>query len=97
MKLSNMAFEKEKQKLESKRIEMEGQKYAANQQVEEYRARITELEALKKSLEVLLNVANDQRTDITPLTKHALLLRRKIYKVQVKITKEFFKIRQVEA
>ena len=45
LKLPNMAFEKEKQKLESKITKVEGQKSVANQQAEEYRARITELEA----------------------------------------------------
>ena len=59
MKLSNMAFEKEKQKLEIKITEMEGHKYEANQQVEEYRARIIELEAQKHSLEVILKEANE--------------------------------------
>ena len=35
--------------------------------------------------------------DIKPLREHALLLRGKIYKVHVKLTKEVFKIKQVEA
>ena len=92
-----MAFEKETQKLESKIIEMEGKKYASNQQAEEYGARITEIEASKNSLEVLLKEANDQRTNITPLTKNSLLLMSKIYHVQVNIMEEVFNIRKVEA
>ena len=35
--------------------------------------------------------------DITPLRENALLLRGKIYQVQVKIVEEVFKIKQVEA
>ena len=35
--------------------------------------------------------------DITPLKEHALLLRGKIYQVQVKLIEEVFKIKQVEA
>ena len=55
------------------------------------------MEAHKSSLEVLLKVANEQRTDIVPLTKHALMLRNKIYQMQVQIADEVLKVWQVEA
>ena len=45
---------------------------------------------------MLLKETNEQSTDITPLTKHALFLRNKIYQMQVQITGEVFKVKQVE-
>ena len=54
------------------------------------------LEAHKSYLEVLLKAANEQRTDITPLTKHALFLKNKIYQMQGQITGEVFTVKQVE-
>ena len=56
-----------------------------------------ELEAQNSSLEVLLNAANEWMMDITLLRKNSLLLRGKIYQVQVKLIEEIFKIKQVEA
>ena len=35
--------------------------------------------------------------DITPLREHTLFLRNKIYQVQVKLAKEVYKIKKVEA
>ena len=55
------------------------------------------LEAQKSSLEVLLKVANEQRTDLSPLITHALMLRSKIYQMQVHIVEEVLKVRKVEA
>ena len=43
-----------------------------------------------------MKVANGQRTYITPLTKHALFLKNKIYEMQVQIAGEVFKVKQVE-
>ena len=79
MKLSNMAFDRKKQELEGKVAKTEAQKYAAEQQARQYEARIAELEARNSSLEVLLKAANEQKTAIIPLTKHALFLRGKIH------------------
>ena len=69
---------------------MEMQKSATNQQEEEHRVRISELEAHKSSLEVILKESNVRKIDIKLLREHALLLRRKIYQVQVKLTEEAF-------
>ena len=55
------------------------------------------LEAQNSSLEVLLKVENEQRTDITPLTTHALILGSKIYQMQVQIAEEVLKVRKIEA
>ena len=89
-----MALDREKKKLESKVAKMEVQKSAADQQAEEHRVRVTELEVQKSSLEVILKVANERKIDIAPLREHALLLRRKIYQVQVKLAEEAFWIKQ---
>ena len=55
------------------------------------------MEAQNNSLDVLLKVENEQRMDIEPLTKHALMLRNKIYQMQLHITDEMLKVHQVEA
>ena len=55
------------------------------------------MEAHKSSLEVLLKVENEQRIDIEPLMKHALMLRKEIYQMQLQIADEVLKVRQVEA
>ena len=55
------------------------------------------LDAQNSSLEVLLKATNERKMDIAPLRNHALLLRGKIYQVQVKLAEEVFKIKQVEA
>ena len=55
------------------------------------------LEAQNTSLEVLLKVENEQKTDIETLTKHALMLKNKIYQMQLQIAEEVLKVRQVEA
>ena len=55
------------------------------------------MEAQKTSLEVLLKVENEKITDIEPLTKHALVLKNKIYQMQLQIAGEVLKVRQVEA
>ena len=54
------------------------------------------LEDQKSYLEVLLKAANEQMTNITPLTKYALFLISKIYQMQVQIMGEVFKVKQVE-
>ena len=54
------------------------------------------LEAQNISLEVLLKETNEQRIDITPLTKHAFFLRSNIYQMKVHIIGEVFKGKQVE-
>ena len=54
------------------------------------------LEAQKTSLQVMLKVENEQRIDIEPLTKHALMLKNKIYQMRLQIMDEVLKVRQVE-
>ena len=55
------------------------------------------MEAHKSSLEVLLKVENEQRIDIEPLMKHALMLRKEIYQMQLQIADEMLKLWRVEA
>ena len=81
MNLSNMTLDREKQELERKMAEMEAQKSMVDQQAEQYKVRITELEAQNSSLEALLKASNERKIDITPLRDNALLLRGKIYEV----------------
>ena len=77
-------------------VEMEVHKYIVDQQIEKYKVWIMKLEAQNSSLEVLLKEANEWKVDIEPLRDHALLLRGKIYEVQVKLDEEVFKIKKVE-
>ena len=96
LKQSNMNLIKEKGELENKIAGLETQNSTAEHKKWHYEAQVVELEAQKSSLEVLLKVANEQRIDIWPLTKHALMLRSKIYQMQVQIVEEVLKVRQVE-
>ena len=47
-------------------------------------------------MEASLQAANEQKTDIEPLKKHALTLRSKIHQMQLQITEEMLKVQQVE-
>ena len=55
---------------------------------------MAELEARNNSLETQLKVANERQVDITPLWEHALLIRKKIYHVQLKLADEVYNIKQ---
>ena len=80
-----MTLDREKKNLESKVAEMEVQKYTVDQETKQYKARTVELEAQNSSLEVYLKVANERKMEIVPLREHSLLLRGKIYQVQIKL------------
>ena len=82
--------------MENKVAELELQKTTAEQKVKQYETQVAALEAQKDSLEVLLKVENEKRTDIETLTKHALMLRNKIYQMQLQIAGEVLKFGQVE-
>ena len=75
---------------------MELQKTNAEGKAKHYETQVAVLKAQKASLEVLLKEANEKRTNIDPLTKHALILRSKIYQMQLQIADEISKVRQVE-
>ena len=77
--------------MENKIVELELQK------VKQYGTQVVALEAKKASLEISLKVENEKRMDIESLTKHALMLRNKIYQMQLQIAGEVLKARQVEA
>ena len=82
--------------MENKVAELKLQKTTAKGRAKHYETQVAALEAQKDSLEVLLKVANEQRTDIEPLMKHALMLRSKIYQMQLQIADEMLKFWQVE-
>ena len=47
-------------------------------------------------METQLKVENEWQVNIAPLQDHALLIRRKIYQVQLKFADEFYNIKQAE-
>ena len=96
MKQANMSLIKEKGELENKISVLETQKSTAEQKAGQYESQVVELEAQKSSLEVLLKVANEQITNLAPLTTRALMLRRKIYQMQVQSIEKVLKVRQEE-
>ena len=57
---------------------------------------MAELEAGNRSLETQLKVENEQKINITRLQDHALLIRRNIYHLQLKLADEVYKIKQYE-
>ena len=65
--------------MENKFAELELKKTTAEEKANNYETQVAELEAQKDSLEVLLKVEYEQRTDIEPMTKHSLQLKSKIY------------------
>ena len=94
--LFNTIINGEKKDLEGEISRLETQKAAADKQVEELKARIAELDAQNSSLEIHLKTKNERKIYITPLQEHALLLRRKIYQVQLKLVEEVYNIKQAE-
>ena len=97
LKSSNEALSKEKGSLENKVAELELQKTTAEGKAKHYETQVAALEAQKDSLEFLLKLANEQRTDIESFTKHSLMLRSKIYQMQLQIVDEMLKVWQVES
>ena len=75
---------------------MELQKTTTEGRAKHYETQVAALEDQKASLEFLLKVENEQRTDIEPLKKHALTLRSKIHQMQLQIEEEMLKFQQVE-
>ena len=61
--------------------ELEMQKTTAEGKAKHYETQVVALETQKVSLEVSLNIANEQKTDVEPLKKHALALKIKIHRM----------------
>ena len=59
LKLSNTDLDGEKNNLESKMAKIEVQKSIADEQIEQYKVQIVELESQNSSLEVLLKETNE--------------------------------------
>ena len=85
MVLSNTIIDGEKKDLENNILELEAQKATTDKQAKELKARVAELETRNNSLEIQLKEANERQVNITPLWEHALLIRRRTYKVQLKL------------
>ena len=81
LKQSNINLIKEKWGLENKIAELKAQNYVANRKTEQYEAQVAGLEARNNALDVLLKTTNEQKTNITPMTKQTLFLRNKIYQM----------------
>ena len=54
------------------------------------------MEEQKNSLAASLKSAMEQKVDIEPLKKHALMLRKKIHQMQLQIAEERFKVEQID-
>ena len=91
--LSNTIAEGKNKDLENKILELEVQKDTTNRQAEEINSWVIELEAKNNSLEIQLKTANERHIDIIPFWEKALLIRRKIYQVQLKLAEEVYKIK----
>ena len=76
---------------------MELQRSTTDNQAEESKVQVAELEAQNSSLEVPLKASNEWKMDIAPLREHTLLLRGKLYQVQVKLVEEVYGIKKVES
>ena len=64
---------REKGELENKIADLEAQNVVADQKEEQYEAQEVRIEARKSSLDVLLKTTNENKADISPLTKqHSL-------------------------
>ena len=54
------------------------------------------MEEQNNSLAASLKLAMEQKLDIEPLKKHALMLRKKIHQIQLQIAEERFKVQQID-
>ena len=54
------------------------------------------MEEKKSSLAASLKSAIEQKVDIEPLKKHALMLRKNIHQIQLQIAEERFKVQQID-
>ena len=88
--MSSSIIEGEKRDLESNVTEFEKQKNATNQ-------RAKELETKNNLLDKQLKIANEKQADVTPFHSQACILLRKINQVQLKLAKELYKIKKIEA
>ena len=72
------------------------QKTTAEGKSKHYETQVVALETQKASPEVSLKAANEHKTYIEPLNKHALALRNKIHLMQLQMAEEMLKVQQVE-
>ena len=87
--LSIEITEGEKRDLEGNFSELEKQKSVANKRTEE-------LEDLNSLLEEKIKVFKEKKLDLIPFCSQGFLMQRKIHQVQLKLTEELYKIRQIK-
>ena len=61
-----------------------------------YESQMVALEEQNNSLAVSLKTAMEQKDDVEPLKKHALMLRNKIHQMQLQMVEEIFKVQQID-
>ena len=76
--------------------ELKEQKTTTEGKARLYETQIAALEEQKSSLAASLKSYMEQKIDIEPLKKHALILRKKIHQIQLHITEEIFKVQQID-
>ena len=76
--------------------ELEEQKITTGGKAKLYETQIVALEEEKSSLAASLKLDIEQKVDIEPLKKHALMIRNKIHQIQLQIAEERFKVQQID-
>ena len=76
--------------------ELQEQKITTKGKAKLYETQIASLEEEKSSLPASLKSAMEQKVDIKPLNKNALMIRKNIHQIQLKIAEEIFKVQQID-
>ena len=92
LRLSVEELHKEKGILEAKVTKLEVQKTTAEGKAKLYETQIAALEDQKSSLAASLKTVMEQKVDIEPLKKHALMLQRKTHQMQLQMVEERLKV-----
>ena len=74
---------KEKRELEGEVTNLEVQNTTAEGKAKLYKSQIVALEEQKNSLAVSLKTSMEQKADIGPLKKHALMVQKKVHQMQL--------------
>ena len=73
-------------------VELEMQKTIVEGKAKHYETQVVALETEKASRKVSLTIANEKKTNIEPLKKHALALRSKIHQIQLQMAEKMLKV-----
>ena len=82
----------EKDRLQSEVAELETKKHTTEEREKQYQIQVVALEEQNNLLTTSLKSAMEQKTDIRPLKEHVLMLRKKIYQIQLQIEDERCKV-----